>query len=475
MLPKNLAFVDIETTGLSSSYDRIIEIGILRVEDNKLVQTYHSLINPETHLPPEIELITGITTSDLENAPTFRSIKRDILEALIDCTFVAHNVRFDYGFLRQEFKRENISFSSKHFCTVKLSRALFPNERHHNLDAIIERFNINCENRHRALSDAQVLFQFYQSIQKKFSPVVIEEAFAKTSKKPFTPIKLDASFLDDLPESPGVYIFYDGQNMPLYVGKSINIKDRVLSHFSDDINSSTEMKISQQIERIETIPTAGELGALFLESRLIKKMLPIYNRKSRIKRELVALNLRVNKDGYNECFLEPITSINPSDLDTFLGFFKSKRAAKNYLAQLAKQYNLCEKLLSLEKTSTACFAYRLGRCSGACLGKEKSLIYNLKFITAFSSTKIKPWPFQEAIIIEENETNGKQEYFIVDRWCLVGNIIVDEQGNKKSNLDTEITFDLDLYQILKSYLKNQKAFSNVKQIQRDKLMSLFAF
>ena len=112
MLPNNIAFVDIETTGLRSPYDRIIEIGIIRVEENKIVQTYHSLINPETILPPEITRITNITDSELQNAPTFRSIKTDILEALIDCTFVAHNVRFDYGFLKNEFKRENISFSS---------------------------------------------------------------------------------------------------------------------------------------------------------------------------------------------------------------------------------------------------------------------------------------------------------------------------------------------------------------------------
>src|SRR4051794_18306176 len=116
MLPTRLAFVDIETTGGRSFYDRIIEIGIIRVEDNEVVQTYHSLINPETHLPPEIEILTGITQKDLENAPTFRQIKTDILESLIDCVFVAHNVRFDYGFLKNEFSREEITFSAKHFC-----------------------------------------------------------------------------------------------------------------------------------------------------------------------------------------------------------------------------------------------------------------------------------------------------------------------------------------------------------------------
>lgn len=473
MLPQKLAFVDIETTGLSNAHNRIIEIGIVRVEDNQIVNTYHSLINPETHLPPEIELITGITAKDLENAPTFRSIKEDILDSLIDATFVAHNVRFDYGFLKNEFKRENISFTSRQFCTVKLSRYLYPTQRKHNLDALIERFNIVCKNRHRALDDAKVLYDFYQKLQQSLPQERIEEAINFCLRKPTLPLKLDAGYLEDLPESPGVYIFYDGQNMPLYVGKSINIRDRVLSHFAADVHSATEMNISQQIERIETIATAGELGALFLESQLIKKMLPIYNKKSRIKRELIALKMRENNEGYNEYFLEPISVIKPSDLDTFVGFFKSRKQAKTFLAETTKEYSLCDKLVGIEKTKGACFGYRLGRCKGACLGKEKNIIYNMRCLTAFSQTKIIPWPFPQAIIIEEQELGGSHEYFIVDNWCFLGTIKIDSEGNKKSNIDENVTFDLDLYRILRNFLKNRQIVSQIKKIPRSQLQTFF--
>src|ERR1700691_2693001 len=113
MLPSKLAFVDIETTGTRSSYDRIIEIGILRVENNKFVKSFQSLINPQSYLPKEITMLTGITQQDIENAPTFRSVKDEILEILNDCTFVAHNVRFDYAFLKHEFLRERITYNSK--------------------------------------------------------------------------------------------------------------------------------------------------------------------------------------------------------------------------------------------------------------------------------------------------------------------------------------------------------------------------
>lgn len=470
MLPQKIAFVDIETTGLSNSHNRIIEIGIIRVEDNEIVQTYHSLINPQTHLAPEIEMITGITAKDLENAPTFRNIKEEILEALIDATFVAHNVRFDYGFLKNEFKRENISFSSKQFCTVKLSRYLYPSEKRHNLDAIIERFNISCENRHRALNDAKVLYEFYQKLQQSLPTERIAEAINYCSNKPALPTKLHEEYIESLPENPGVYIFYDGQQMPLYVGKSINIKNRVLNHFSSDIHSSTEMNISQQVERIETISTAGELGALILESQLIKKLLPVYNKKSRIKHELIALQKTVNKDGYETVQMEIFQQND--NLDSILGFFKSRKQAKTYLAELTKEYELCEKLLGLEKTKDACFAYRLGRCRGACIGKEKPLMYNMRLITAFVKTKLLPWPFQSPVIIEESSPEGSQEYFIIDKWCLIGSVFIDADGNKKSNLDEEIAFDLDVYKILKSYMKKPLSHQRIKPVARQELSSL---
>src|SRR5437867_5621 len=137
MLPKKLAFVDIETTGTRVSRDRIIEIGILRVEENKLVATYKTLINPQTYISPFIEQMTGISKEALENAPIFSDVKEKILDILDDCVFVAHNARFDYGFLKTEYKHLGISFSPKQFCTVKLSRLLYPKYKQHNLDSLI--------------------------------------------------------------------------------------------------------------------------------------------------------------------------------------------------------------------------------------------------------------------------------------------------------------------------------------------------
>ena len=471
MLPDKLAFVDIETTGLRSSYDRIIEIGILRVENNKLVKTFHSLFNPQTHLPAEITKLTGITGAELENAPTFRSMKDEILETLSDCVFVAHNVRFDYSFLMNELKRENITFTSKHFCTVRLSRLLYPSMKRHNLDALIEMLQITCENRHRALDDARVLFEFYQKVQTDFEPEQLAAMIKKTMRKPSLPLNLPQTDLDALPIKPGVYMFYGEDGAPLYIGKSVNIRNRVLSHFSADIHSPTEMKIAQQIKSIETITTAGELGALFLESKLIKERLPLYNKMSRIKHELIAIKAKINAKGYYEVLFEPIKAINVDELSSFYGFCKSKKQAKEYLATITKEFGLCEKLMGLEKTSTACFAYRLDRCHGACVGKEKAAIYNLKFETAFASLKIKTWPFSSPILIEESEFETRKEYFLVDRWCFLGSVTVDTEGNQKTELTNVMTFDLDIYKILKQYLRKPENKKKIKQITKEQLLT----
>ncbi len=284
--------MDIETTGAHVTRDRVIEIGIVRVEDGQITKTYESLINPYSYLSPYITQMTGIRPDELENAPGFREVADQILEMIDGCVFVAHNVRFDYGFLRNEFRRHELPFSAKHFCTVRLSRQLFPQHKKHNLDSIIERFDINCEARHRAMGDAAVLWEFVQRAQAITPEDKFEAALKNMLKSPSLPQHFSQDLVTKLPESPGVYIFYGNSNYPLYVGKSKNIKERVLSHFSGDYMSSKEMNMCQQVERIDTVETAGELGALLKESELVKTMQPLYNRMLRKTREVVVAKKR---------------------------------------------------------------------------------------------------------------------------------------------------------------------------------------
>ena len=470
-LPNKLAFVDIETTGCSTFADRIIEIGILRVEDGVLTKTYSTLVNPQSYIPPEIERITGINPDSLEHAPTFRQVKDDVLEILSDCVFVAHNVRFDYGFIKNEFKRNGLSFRSKHFCTVKLSRFLFPQQKNHNLDSVIDRFSIACPNRHRAFDDAAVLWEFFKILTKTIDNDLLVEAINKGLRRPSLPVRLSQDTLEALPEGPGVYIFYGSENAPLYVGKSINIHDRVLSHFAADTESSTEMKIAQQIERIETIETSGELGALIKESHMIKTLQPLYNKRLRHARKMVILK-RKEVNGYYSISIEDADTIHGDELDQILGVFRSKKQVKAYLVELAKEYELCDKLLSLEQTKSACFGHRLDRCKGACIGKEMTAKYNMRFIMAFSKTKVKHWPFEGPIVIKEkSEELDREDGYVVDKWCYLGSIS-EQLGSQNTKLQNDMTFDIDLYKIIDRYLRKGN-HSHITPVPRDQLQGYF--
>ncbi len=403
MLPKAISFVDLETTGTSSRFGRIIEVGIIRVEENKIVKEFSTLLNPQTHLDPFIQSMTGISPIQLENAPSFYEIKDSVLEILKDSIFVAHNVIFDYGFLKREFQRIDKPFSMRYFCSVKLSKSLFPRFKHHNLDSIIERFNLNCKNRHRALDDAKVIWDFFQLSINQLGVEKVNSAIQKLMKRPSLPIGISENMLDSLPESPGVYIFYNKEGAALYIGKSKNIRNRVLNHFSSSKDNSIDQKIAQDITSIETLETAGELGALLLESTLIKKHQPLLNRLLRYSSKLIALR-KVQKDNsYHLVSVDTLQELPFEEMENIIGIFKSNRELKDFLMLLAKEYNLCLKLLGLEKTKSACFYSHLGRCLGACINKENYLKYNLRFEEAFYKTKIKRWPFPSAIAIKEKK------------------------------------------------------------------------
>ncbi|MGZ4999571.1 MAG: exonuclease domain-containing protein [Methylomonas sp.] len=243
-----LAFVDLETTGTSTSNDRITEIGIVLADEDG-VREWSQLVHPGMRIPIFIEQMTGITNQMVEKAPTFAEVANEVSALLNGRLFVAHNARFDYGFLKNEFKRIGLNFQPSVLCTVKLSRALFPQYHRHNLDSLIERHELTVTDRHRALADAQVLHQFWQHLSKHFSPTLVADTVQQLINRSSLPSHIDPALIDDLPEGPGVYLFYGENDLPLYIGKSVNIRQRVLSHFSADHRNNKEMSLSQQLRR----------------------------------------------------------------------------------------------------------------------------------------------------------------------------------------------------------------------------------
>ena len=155
-----LAIVDLETTGAHPAWDRVTEIAVLEVAHGEVVSEWSTLVNPGTSIPPAIQALTGITNAMVADAPAFEDFAAGLYERLEGRVFVAHNVRFDYGFLRHAFERAGLRFQVRTLCTVKLSRRLYPEHARHNLDSLIDRHHLQCESRHRALGDARAVWQF---------------------------------------------------------------------------------------------------------------------------------------------------------------------------------------------------------------------------------------------------------------------------------------------------------------------------
>ena len=298
ILHQPLVFVDIETTGASYYSARVLEIAVIRVENNKIVDEFQTLLNPIGFVPEFITRLTGINTDDVHGAPKFADIAPRLTEIMEGAVFIAHNVRFDYSFIKREFTMLGQSFSPELLCTVRLSRSLFPQFPRHNLESLIQRHRLTVSARHRAYDDALCLWQFYRLCMAEFDLDTIEAAINSQFKRQSLPPHLSEDDIAALPEVPGVYIFEGDSPLPLYIGKSVNIRDRVLSHFNDDVRKSSELQISQSIRKIKTIPTTGELGALLLESKLIKELQPIHNKRLRRIGELISIEQATDSDGY---------------------------------------------------------------------------------------------------------------------------------------------------------------------------------
>lgn len=257
-----------------------------------------------------------------------------------------------------------------------------------------------------------------------------------------------AALLSPLPESPGVYLFYGSTGQLLYVGKSKSIRSRVRAHFT----VPEERAMCAQIVRVEPRLTAGELGALLLELRLIKELHPLYNVRSRERHRMVVAFERKTDAGYLTVRLQAVDRISPETFRSATGVFRSYTHGEETLAVLARSHRLCLKLLGMERTGRHCFGYHLGQCAGACMGEEPSEAYNGRFRSAFDERRMRIWPFDGSILIEERAGDGARgEVFVVDNWCLLYSFTY-EDGACSLRMTGDHLFDYDAYRILCGYL-----------------------
>src|SRR3984893_4810851 len=445
MFPDPVAFVDLETTGMTAGDDRVTEVGIVRVEGGHATE-WSSLIKPDCSIPAAIHVVTGISNAMVTKAPRFADIASEVATRIAGCVFVAHNARFDYGFLKHEFGRLGQAFTAKVLCTVKLSRRLFTDSARHNLDSLIERHRLPSHNRHRALGDARILFAFVQALYRDRSEDEIDAVVGRILRAPSLPPQLPAGMLDAIPESPGVYRFYGLNPMPLYVGKSINLRERVASHFSSDYRSANDLRLSSELVRIEIEETAGELGALLTESQLVTSLLPVYNERLRRRAELIVLGVMTEPSPPDYMRADVI---EPREMHDLYGPFSSRRAARETLRDLADEAQLCWRLLGLERGMGPCFARQIKRCAGACVGAETPEAHHERLRRALEPYALRQWPYEGIISIQETSLTGERtDVHLFRDWCWLGT--ATDPGSLHALLEAppRVAFDLDIYRIL---------------------------
>lgn len=365
------AIVDIETTGGSARTEKITEIAIYLHDGEMITGEFVSLINPERNIPYFITNLTGITNEMVEDAPCFFEIAKTIVEFTEGRTFVAHNARFDYSFVRQEFKALGFNYRRNIIDTVALSRKFLPGHRSYSLGNICKDLNININGRHRAAGDALATTHLFEMLLEKDKEVsgFRSNLIRNTRISKLNP-KLDISKIEKIPDEPGIYYFYNENGDLIYIGKSCDLQQRVSTHLS---NSTTNraMEMRDMIADIDWDITGSELIALLRESFEIKENKPIYNRAQRRTGFQWGIFSFIDNNGYLNYRYGQLNFD-----DSPLSVFTSREKAKSRLTSIVDTYNLCQKLTGLYDTNDACFQFHVGICKGACCGKESPKEYN---------------------------------------------------------------------------------------------------
>jgi DNA polymerase-3 subunit epsilon len=447
-----LAFVDLETTGTAAQHDAITEVGVVRVDaapdgiGPPTVTEWSSLVDPGVPIPPAIQALTGITDAMVRGAPRFGELAATIATYLDGATFVAHNARFDYGFLKHAFARERLPFSARVLCTVRLSRRLYPDADRHSLDRVVERHGLRAADRHRALGDARVLWEFVQALYRELPADEVAAAVKRVMKTPSLPPQLAPDALDAIPETPGVYRFYGLNALPLYIGKAKNLRERIGAHFSSDYRSATDQRLSVELTRIEFDQTAGELGALIREAALVKALLPAHNHALRRKAESGVLELG-DEPGPPRFIVA--AAVDPRELPGRYGPFGGKRQAREALRALAGEHALCWKALGLEQRQGPCFARQVRKCAGACVGEESAAAHHGRLRAALASHAIPVWPHAGPVAIRESDPlTGRVDVHVARDWCWLGTARDDGELQALVEAPPQARFDADIARLL---------------------------
>jgi len=367
------AIVDIETTGGYAAANGITEISIYVHDGQRVIDHYETLVNPRQPIPRYIQSLTGITDEMVMDAPSFDDVAEKIASVLDGRVFVAHNVNFDYSFVKYQLAEAGYEMGEKKLCTVRLSRKIVPGFKSYSLGKLCQELDIPIYDRHRAGGDAKATVAVFEYLLKRDGHQTIQQFLKRSSREQFLPLNLAREEIDALPHQPGVYYFHNDKGKVIYVGKARDIRQRVVSHFSHNGAGLQRQEFMRNIYHITHQTCATELMAFILECVEIKKLWPQYNRSLKRFEQAYGLYLFEDRRGYLRLAIEKIKK-NLQPLYTFNLIWEGQRL----LRRLVTEYRLCPRLCFLQSQAQSCEGRKLGTCDGACEEAESASDYNAR-------------------------------------------------------------------------------------------------
>lgn len=436
------AIVDIETTGGYAASHGITEIAIYLHDGERVVQHFETLINPQQPIPYYITALTGINNAMVASAPTFEEVAAEIHELLQDAVFVAHNVNFDFSFVKRQLESCGFEVKYKKLCTVRLGRKVFPGLPSYSLGNLCRHLGIGIDNRHRAGGDASATVKLFEHLMANGGQVHVQQMLKKSSAEQWLPIHLSKQDIEQLPQLPGVYYFHDSKHKVIYVGKAVNLRKRVSSHFTNNDAERKRQNLLRNIHRITFTECATELEALVLESAEIKRLWPRYNVSQKNITQKFALYQFEDARGYIRLAIDrKKKNLRP------LYSFNLLHEGQVLLKKMAEEFELNEKLCFLDKTPLTNHDMSF---------TDTPVVHNGKVRRALEALEEKLPTFA---VIDEGRTATEKLCLLMERGCFWGMGYLP--------LSVSVTSATELKNHLNPYADNDTIRNSIYQFVQD--------
>ena len=443
------AILDIETTGGKYDEEGITEIAIYRHDGETITDQFSSLVNPQIEIQPFVQKLTGISGKMLQNAPKFYEIAKRVVQITEDCVIVAHNAAFDYRILQTEFRRLGFTFERKSLCTVSLSQLLLPDQPAYSLGKLVRNLGIPFSDQHRAQGDAKVTVKLFELLLEKDLQKNILKAHISSEHPNKVPPKF-LEVIDGLPSEMGVYYIHNSKNEIIYIGKSNNVKKRILNHLTG--KSKKARVIQNEIHKVTFALTGGELVSLLKEQNEIKTNAPKLNKA--MKYRIFPMGIRLDDSvEYPELIIEQIKKEH-----TYFSVYKNSKSAKSAIFNWTENYGICLKKTSLSNKTGTCFLHEVNKCDGACTGKETPDSYRKKIKLLLADFE---YPFSDFIITSKGRKLGESSFIYIK-----GNVFLGYgyyELNHQIKNDKQIMSRLismednpDVQKLIRSFLSRKK-------------------